>query len=588
MVPDLRFCVDHFASNPAAMSRKMRGMLAEDQPAFLAACREVLASYADSPGYQHLLSILLSGDLLVGMLCDRSLFDLESASQLARGAFRLSPGYDSEIVARAIATDLAPEFDRMRLIEILASASSDGRLVPLFTRVLRTEDTRVRSKAALLAAARSRNRRWVKERLAEPDPRVRANTVESLWSSADPESIDCLREALRDANNRVVGNALVGLHRSGDAECIALLDQMSRHASPAHRASAAWAMGETGNPRFTGRLEEMQSDTAPAVRRNAATALDRLRARSASKEGAGVHAMVTGLRAMEDGSRALRLRVTDDSGAELDRIPHTHLIVREGSQEAITYRVRAAKPHRRLLAGFVLPFDLELGSPGLRAMEEGMESCLRAMGETDQWAVVRFTDAADRISGIDAESVRLCSDPMLLAAAVRDLPPASSASPSMADAVLRLDTAAPRLTSSWHVFLVFASEPHAPSQKTADLLVERAISRGTAVHAVACLTTVPAFVRDLCLRTGGSVYRVSEAAEAAAVFERAYRNTRARYEITYRLDRPGVSPEVRVDVASERAHGDDTFLWQWTGVDWRCEAPSSGDPGASAARPERV
>lgn len=110
------------------------------------------------------------------------------------------------------------------------------------------------------------NAEWVHKRLAEVDPRVRANAVESLWG-LDSESIrGVLKHASRDQHHRVAVNALIGLHLTGAADATASLQKMARGSDPLSRAAAAFGMGRILKNEFKPVLEVLLRDTDARVR----------------------------------------------------------------------------------------------------------------------------------------------------------------------------------------------------------------------------------------------------------------------------------------------------------------------------------
>jgi HEAT repeat protein len=116
----------------------------------------------------------------------------------------------------------------------------------------------------------------VERQLRSPDPRVRANAVESLWTVATPASRGLLEYATQDVHHRVALNALVGLFMQGDANA---LERMKVHASqgtPAFRIAAAWALGLTGKAEAWHTLDALRHDPVEQVRESALRALEKV------------------------------------------------------------------------------------------------------------------------------------------------------------------------------------------------------------------------------------------------------------------------------------------------------------------------
>jgi HEAT repeat protein len=151
-------------------------------------------------------------------------------------------------------------------------AALSAEVVPL----LRHDDPRVRSRAAVLLGRRLRSAHWAERYLVDRDARVRANVVESLWGLDLPGARQILSAATRDRANRVAGNALYGFYLLEPDEAEPAIRDMAAHADPSRRTTAAWIMGQTGDLRFKDELLRLSRDPQPAVRKVALRALLRV------------------------------------------------------------------------------------------------------------------------------------------------------------------------------------------------------------------------------------------------------------------------------------------------------------------------
>ena len=142
----------------------------------------------------------------------------------------------------------------------------------------RHSDPHVRSKAVLIIGRGNPASSWLQNRFAEPDPRIRANTVEALWGVDTADARGLLLAAARDDNNRVAGNALLALYRLGEASAEPELRKMAESESAMFRATSAWAMGEIADPRFAGLLARLVGDSNQMVRKRAFAALGKIAA----------------------------------------------------------------------------------------------------------------------------------------------------------------------------------------------------------------------------------------------------------------------------------------------------------------------
>ncbi len=233
---------------------------------------------------QFLAGLLAGYDKLPRVLADPAAMNPREAVALARWVARTDPLLDSKFaqwLLRGLGNRPDPEAADpariLRILEILGALSENPRIVPTLVQLFRHQNPRVRSKAALLAGRSLKSGQWAQQWLTEPDARVRANVIESLWGTQGSAVAEAYKIALRDSHSRVVGNALVGLYLLGDPTAAELLAEMARHKSAAFRATAAWAMGFIEDPQFLPTLGRMLKDPEPLVRRNVLRALARIK-----------------------------------------------------------------------------------------------------------------------------------------------------------------------------------------------------------------------------------------------------------------------------------------------------------------------
>ena len=191
------------------------------------------------------------------------------------------------IVEQAQEVSSSPEQDRwagIRALDMLSAAGASSKLLPVIAAFVHHADAHVRSKAALLMGRASHTLAWVENSLQDPNDRVRANAVESIWRVALPCALPLLQRALVDPSNRVAANAAVGLYLLGDSAGTETLERMANHQDPAFRASAAWAMGMLGDAAFMATALRLRNDQDPKVRHLALRCLARLRSRSTPAE----------------------------------------------------------------------------------------------------------------------------------------------------------------------------------------------------------------------------------------------------------------------------------------------------------------
>jgi HEAT repeat protein len=220
---------------------------------------------------------------LVDTLCDPAL-NREQAMAVARVAARIDSATDVNLAKyladREASNPSVRSAQMMRLMEIMVAISSFPRILPALMRMARHPDPHVRSKAVLMIGRGNPGAGWLQNRFAEPDPRIRANTVEALWGTDTAEVRGVLIAAAQDDNNRVAGNALLALYTLGESTAEPELRKMAGSQFPAFRATSAWVMGEIAEPRFAAVLARLVGDPSPMVRKRAFSALGKIAART--------------------------------------------------------------------------------------------------------------------------------------------------------------------------------------------------------------------------------------------------------------------------------------------------------------------
>ncbi len=278
----LQGLVDDFQSSSALFKRDMRRRLEKDAPSFLRSACRILKAGAKGPGALYLMESLWGNPVLAGSLLDPALLSLDAAIGLAKRWAAFDPMLDIKLLHLGFPTDggAVRDIDIVRAKRVLALVKEMPPqrhiLFPLVS-LLRSPDPDVRARAATLYGRASRNVEWVRSRLAEADPRVRANAVESLWGERSEAAQAVLKEASRDRHHRVAANALIGLDQAGAREVAASLKKMAASEEPMARAAAAFAMGRTGRGEYVPLLEAMLKDSGQHARSQALKALIRIR-----------------------------------------------------------------------------------------------------------------------------------------------------------------------------------------------------------------------------------------------------------------------------------------------------------------------
>jgi HEAT repeat protein len=280
------------------------------------------------------------------------------------------------------------------LMEILCEIADPARVMPSLMRLLRHPNAYLRSKAVKMIGQGSRSVKWVMGRLSEPDPRIRANAIESLWGVETPEARTLLNFAASDANNRVVGNAMLGLYYIGDAAVLAEIAKLAAHESAMFRATAAWVMGETGDPRFTDGLRRLISESDPTVRKRAFAALSRIKASNA-QTAIGVEWHIAGrMQAGESlkGARRAMLTVASDDFRDIPKVAPLQFVLSEGGQYITSYKVTEKPQPEAISVIFVIPRSREAAGG---AFFEAVSRCLVWKRPSDLWSILPYIETGD-------------------------------------------------------------------------------------------------------------------------------------------------------------------------------------------------
>jgi hypothetical protein len=380
--------------------------------------------------------------------------------------------------------------------------------------------------------------------LNEPDSRVRANAVESLWGSGAPSTRVLMRLALKDTNQRVVANAMYGLYRLQDQSIISSILTMASHEKPAFRVSAAWTMGETGDPRFAPALEKLSSDLYAAVRKTAVKALARVRrteetATTAPRLGVSVLRTEKALA----GARNIWVRVDAPDGRFASGSASTNFILDEDQGLVIDYKISERHVAERLGVGFALCADGDISAGLLSAAEDAAASCLQYRRADDSWAVLKLfsDDRSAPFTWHDAK-VKLETDEPIeppryilqteaLRQAISAAPRRSGARPAALDAVRMLLPGLAVVGGQRHLIVLAGTELAAASDL--NHVAEAAIANQVAIHAVTPGVALPA-LKAFCRSTGGTMIAARSAENLEDAYKQIYLGLTDRYEITYR------------------------------------------------------
>jgi hypothetical protein len=421
-----------------------------------------------------------------------------------------------------------PVRDPARLMEVLSRIADASRILPSLMRLLRHQNPRLRSKVVKLIGRGSGSVKWIRAKLSEADPRVRANALEALWGVDTPEARALLLFSTKDANNRVLGNALIGLYYLGDSSVLEEIVKLSAHESALFRATAAWVMGETGDVRFSDIVRRLLLQQDPLVRKRALVALGRIK--QANAEPGEPPWRISGSFETSpkiDGPRRVMAAVASIGAAELKRIAPIHFVLCEGGRYVTSYKVNEKPLADAINVIFIIPRTAE---PGYQPFVEGILSCLQWKRPGDRWCLLPYAEDGD--SGPAPESplvhpLQYISEAKALETSLRQ----SAGSPDCGDLwgaifrATRSETLSSR--SRRHVIVLSRAQENRSAGNT---LVTNAENGRAGVRVISSVQNPN--LAAFCGRTH-SQYRQALEEEIPEIVRDAYLSFLARYEITY-------------------------------------------------------
>ncbi len=524
--------------------------------AFREAAVQVLNGAGDTRAAQCLIGVLAENGLLLPVLCHPALGH-DQVMVVARIAQRV----DSTVEA-AIAKGLADSVisndpgvrpkDAGRLLEVLSEISDGNRILPSLLRLLRHPDPHLRSKAVKMIGNGTRSAKWVQGRLAETDPRVRANAIESLWGLDSPEARELLQASVHDGDNRAAGNALVALHRIGDSGVIPDFFRMAAHESQRFRVTAAWAMGEAADPRFSEVLARLLRDAHPPVRTRALAALGRIKAFHAkTRQAAGWHMAGMLLDNPKRNLRRLRLVVATEDGGEYPAVLGTQFLITEGGQAVNAYRSNDWLPQRPMSVVFVFPRGL---APSEDPWIRGALNCRTWKRRSDFWGLESYLPAEGAANQLTGDPPRLTSSLEAIEEAFNQ-PPADERCGGFWNTMMRA------ILSEYggafgqrQVILFNRSGSVAPPPEE----LTPAVITGAQVKLQVVSTVPNQGIEDFC-RVAGGVFRLAESPEAVEdLIRHSYLDLLLPHEISYAPVAP-LARGAKVRVQTTEGWGEASF-----------------------------
>jgi HEAT repeat protein len=390
--------IENFENDPPGSRKLIRDLLDNDRDLFYGTAIEILKTLPESRGVQYLVALLVANGMVLQALCDPAL-SKEQAVAVGRAAVRVDPMADAGL-ARGLADSETGQGsvlveDASRLMEVLCEVGDPSRMMSSMLRLMRHPNPYLRSKAVKIVGRGSKSPRWVRQRMGETDPRVRANAIETLWGVDTVDARTMLQLACADGNNRVVANALLGLYYLGDPLVLGELVEMSTDESPLFRSSAAWVMGETGDVRFQDGLRRMLTDPDSGCRKRALTSLNKIKSHNTvSAETVQWNVAARYLGADQKGARRILVALAGSDIREQPAVPALGFILSENGSYVTSYRVSERPATESLSVVFLIPRAAEAAKP----FREAIERCLKWKRTSDLWCVLSYIESGDGVA----------------------------------------------------------------------------------------------------------------------------------------------------------------------------------------------
>lgn len=572
----IRKIISEFVENPMQGSRALRLLFDKDQSGFFDRALPVLREEHDSPGYNYLLTLLLSQGELLKPLCNPQVFSANEAKRIARRLQMVDPHFDLRLLRTILPNNgntSSADLERianspagLRLLDLLSEISDGTRVLPLMTRLVTHRDPAVRSKAALLVGRSNKNHKWVQERMGETDARVRANAVESLWGSDTAGSRAVFWTALGDDDNRVVGNALLALYRLGDPASVRLILQMLAHPEAAFRETAVWVMGETGDQRFMPTLARMISEPVTELRGNAFRALAKIKKVSQARNGGErLDVLIAPPQRKQPDHVQFTAAIRCRREVQLPDLNCTNFAMWEDTALVQEYSIRQRGKQEPVAVALAMPRILDRTGPLLETEINSVDRALRYKRRQDVWTVLKYVTASEEAptaldgaglspgdEDLSALRMRFTTSAEKIEAAA-ELPGTRLACAADLHQALRtLINATAHMRAARNIVLICLSPV---DTFTSDIAAELEAAHMASIG-VHIITAWPSdAMHTICARTGGTLVRVASPREIPEALEALCAGLLNSYEIGYQSRNPSAS-KLRLQIYTDTFMGE--------------------------------
>ena len=547
-----------FAESPKLGHEQLQQWKTEHHAEFLKQAIELLESGQGNSFSQIVLKLLRQdASSLKQLVATADLLSLDDSIRMLRVASKNDAGYQNHLVS-----NVKSEIDHSgawiakqeltRVLEILSQSVDAEHLEGILTLLSEHPDPRLRSKVAMLAGSMLREQPKCVALLKDPDPRVRANAIASLWGRRDSESIHIFKEASLDSYHRVIANGVYGLYMAGEISSVRGILKLVRDADLDRQLAGGWLMGQTADPRFLNVVEEYLTVKTGRVKLALLNASRKIKKRlSDLKAKPALGLELVGFDRLEKGRVRASLLVRRPDGTKFapNELLATQVIVKDGDLRVDQVHFEARGGVEAAHSIFLIPQRTTAARGFYDEMEQGLEVAISQKRATDYWSIQKYNPPS---KGKQSEPTLIDFSTDATGLVKHQLKDLEGASASLAEGFELALSSFPASSSRRHLVLVLDPELGAEFEVPATwpALMEK---QGVVLYVVSCgelseATAQPLW--QLCSARRGAYLESKVEARLAPVLARLASALPGYFYVTYLLGRslPNPDPLQRVTI----------------------------------------
>lgn len=564
-----------FVENPKLGHEQLRLLKSEQHAEFLRQAIELLEE-GSSNSFSQVLRQFCREDSanLKQMMFAADLLTLDEAARLLRISSKGDPAYQVHLMA-SVKSEIekagAGYFgkDYTRMLDILSKAVDPERMGSMLASLVNHPDERLRSKVALMARGLGRALPKRSELMRDPDPRVRANTVESFWGQRDPDTIQFFKDAVADEHHRVAANALYGLYQAGEIAAVRGILKMVRDPDLGRQLSGIWLIGQTSDPRFTSVVHENLPVKSGRVKFALLNAGRRIKKRLDDiGQMERLEFDLIHFERVEKGRvrTTFLLKHPDGSYVAPQEVVATQVLLHDGELRIDQFLYECRGGTESLHAAFLVPLRTGLTHPFANKLTSSLEAAVTQKRGIDEWCFYKYKWMAD---GQHVAPSRLLFSNNSEALCSEQLRGATAHADNLLAAVEQAAMGFPAQATRKHVVLVI--DPDAASAWIVpDHLPELLERFGVVFHVICCRDLEPESIaawRKVAIARRGIFMSVPDPAQLQDAAVRLSRALPTNCYVSYQLGRslPNPDPLERVSIEVLSKYGSGKITVQGTG-----------------------